>query len=286
MTNPVYKWDFTLKSADVAECEVIRLMKSISKKYVFQKELGKSGYEHYQGRFSLKEKSRFNQVKKLMPVSCHLSPTSSGCKDFDYCMKEDTRIGNVCKDTDEVIYIPRQIRMMKTLRPFQQQIVDSVNDFDTRIINMVYCPRGNIGKSSLVGYMRAHKLGRCLPPVNDYKDLMRMVCDMPTSTCYLIDMPRALKKDKLGGFYTAIEDVKNGYAWDDRYKFREKVFDCPNIWIFSNILPDFDLLSKDKWKIWTVNDNGHLEAEQSPCNTTPNDDIYTFKPLEQLEQKA
>lgn len=122
---------------------------------------------------------------------------------------------------------------------------------------MIYCPDGNIGKSTLVGWIRAYKLGRALPPVNDYKDMLRIVCDLPVSKAYIIDMPRALKKDKLWGFYSAIETIKDGYAYDDRYHFKEKIFDCPNIWIFSNIKPDFKLLSKDRWKIYNV-ENGNL----------------------------
>jgi hypothetical protein len=68
-------------------------------------------------------------------------------------------------------------------------------------------------------------------------------------------MPRAIKKDRLYGFYSAIETIKDGYAYDDRYKFKEKVFDCPNIWIFSNILPNSKLLSSDRWRIWEVDNN-------------------------------
>jgi hypothetical protein len=71
-------------------------------------------------------------------------------------------------------------------------------------------------------------------------------------------MPRALKKDKLGGFYSAIESVKDGYAYDDRYTFTEKIFDCPNIWVTSNSLPEFNLLSKDRWRIWEVNQDKEL----------------------------
>ena len=76
--------------------------------------------------------------------------------------------------------------------------------------------------------------------------------DMPTSSLYLIDMPRSMSKSGLLGLYSAIEEVKNGYAFDDRYKFTEKIFDCPNIWIFTNTLPDRNLLSYDRWKLWEI----------------------------------
>jgi hypothetical protein len=106
--------------------------------------------------------------------------------------------------------------------------------------------------------MRAHKLGRALPPVNDYKDLLRMVCDLPTSKLYLFDMPRAMNKDKMYQFYSAVETIKDGYAYDDRYTFKEKVFDCPNIWIFCNVLPDLAMLSRDRWRIWDIDNSYNL----------------------------
>ena len=95
--------------------------------------------------------------------------------------------------------------------------------WNTRTINVVLDFKGNIGKSTLVNYIRAHRLGRRIPPVNDFKDLMRMVMDMPTSSLYLIDMPRSMSKSGLLGLYSAIEEVKNGYAFDDRYKFTERI---------------------------------------------------------------
>lgn len=169
-----------------------------------------------------------------------------------YCEKDETRVDGPWKDSDEEVYIPRQVREIDTLRPWQKTVIDSLENWDTRTVNMVYCPFGNIGKSVLVGWCRAYKLARALPPINDHKDIMRMVCDLPTSRAYLIDMPRSLNKDRLYGFYSGIETIKDGYAYDDRYSFKEKVFDCPNIWIFSNTLPDRTLLSGDRWKIWEV----------------------------------
>ena len=155
---------------------------------------------------------------------------------------------------------PSHDREEKQLRPFQKTIIDSADNWDTRNINLVYCPEGNKGKSILVGYCRAYKIGRALPPVNDFKDMMRMVCDMPTAKMYLVDMPRSLNKDRLYQFYSGIETIKDGYAYDDRYKFKEKFFDCPNIWIFSNILPDMSMLSKDRWKLWSIDDEYKLNA--------------------------
>ena len=252
--NAVCTYDFTLKCEGRNEKIVKDYLEKYFKKWCFQKEEGKSGYLHFQGRGSLKVKKRLTEIPN--PLHMHFSITSKDNRDNNfYVTKDEGRRGGPWMDTDEVIYIPRQIREIEGLYLWQEQIKQQLEVWDTRSINILYCPHGNIGKSTLVGYIRAYRLGRVLPPVNDYKDAMRMVCDMPTSRAYLFDMPRAQNKDKLYGFYTAIESIKDGYAWDDRYSFKEKVFDCPNIWVFTNTIPDENLLSGDRWKVWIVNQN-------------------------------
>lgn len=249
---------------------LIESLKGIAKHYTFQLEEGDGGYKHYQGRISLVKRRRETEkhiLLNLFPEGTapnYLAPTTNPEHqkgDAFYQMKADTRILGPWTDKDEVIYIPRQVREMGDLRPFQQHIVDDADVWDTRHINLVYCPHGNIGKSRLVSYCRAYQKGRALPPVNDYKDLLRMVCDLPTSKLYLFDMPRSLNKDKLYQFFSAVETIKDGYAYDDRYSFKEKVFDCPNIWIFTNTYPDLGMLSFDRWRIWEVDEEYKLNAE-------------------------
>lgn len=268
MACAVYDFVYS-KDAFESETELITILKGLSKKFVFQLEQGeKSGYLHYQGRLSLikkcrpatvlklfKEKSKPNWIRPTVKSEAE-KYTHNG--DAFYQMKEQTRISGPWSDKDVPSYIPRQIREVKQLRPFQQHIINDAGNWDTRTINMVFCPEGNKGKSILVGYCRSYNIGRALPPCNDYKDIMRMVCCLPTARMYLIDMPRSMNKDRLYQFYSGIETIKDGYAYDDRYTFKEKNFDCPNIWIFSNMLPDYNLLSKDRWKVWTINENYEL----------------------------
>lgn len=249
-------YDFTLSNI----CEINELknvLKKNCKKWCFQLERGESNYEHYQGRFSLKVKKRLLTCKKLFEwKEIHLSPTSNENRDnMFYVTKEDTRIDGPWSDQDEEIYIPRQIREINKLYEWQQHIVDNYDVWDTRTINIIIDAKGNTGKSTLIGYMRAHKLGFAIPYCNDFRDIMRMIMDVPTKRCYLMDMPRAIKKEKLYQMYSALETIKNGYAYDDRYHFKEKVFDCPNIWVFTNIFPDLSLLSQDRWVIWKIKNN-------------------------------
>lgn len=253
-------WDFTLKR-EVCEIDTLKhILKEHCKKWCFQIEEGESGYVHYQGRLSLKTKKRLKGVKNIFNMSeIHLSPTSSINRDnMFYACKEETRLEGPWKDTDEELYIPRQIREIDSLYSWQQTIVDQYDVWDTRTINIVIDKKGNNGKSTLIGYMRAHKLAFALPYCNDFKDIMRMVMDVPTKRCYLLDMPRAIKKEKLFQLFSALETIKNGYAFDDRYSFREKIFDCPNIWVFTNTIPELSYLSLDRWVFWEITDNLEL----------------------------
>jgi len=259
MKGPCCNYDLTIK-AEMVEVDSLKdKFRDIAKSWCFQKECGlKTGYLHYQCRISLKVKKRDCELAKLFDKEWGMwcSPTSIACKDDNfYVMKEDTRVEGPWSDTDENVYIPRQVREIIKLYPWQEQIASMVNVWDTRHINVVLDNSGNIGKSVLMMYLRCHGLARRIPPINDAKDLMRIVCDMPTARCYLIDMPRAMNKERLYGLFSAVESIKDGFAYDDRYHYKEKLFDCPNIWMFTNVEPDMGMLSRDRWRFYEVKDN-------------------------------
>lgn len=260
-TNAIATWDFTVNEEHIKFDDLKNNLKEACKKWVFQKEKGETGYTHYQGRVSLKVKSR-TPSKLFQCNKIHWSPTNKKSTEDDfYVTKTDTRIDGPWSSEDKEIYIPRQIREITKLYPWQQYIVDNCNVWDKRTINLLVDTNGNNGKSTLKGYLRSYDLARPLPFVNDYRDVMRMVCDMPTSKCYIIDIPRAIKKDHLFQFFASIESIKDGYAYDDRYTFKEKVFDCPNIWIFTNSIPEKEYLSQDRWRYWKIVNNELTEFE-------------------------
>ena len=93
--NAICVYDFTA-SKDKTDFEVLKnLLITHCKKWVFQLEKGEeTGYEHYQGRFSLKIKKRLNECIKLFGgLPWKLSATSSENSDNDfYVTKEDARI--------------------------------------------------------------------------------------------------------------------------------------------------------------------------------------------------
>lgn len=249
--NAICVYDFTSFEED--KDKVITLLKQYCKSWCFQQEECPTTLKkHFQGRFSLKVKERISGAIKKFP-GCSLSITCDENKDNNfYVTKEDTRIDGPWKDTDEQTYIPRQIREIKELRPWQQAVINSRDVFDTRTINIIVDKDGNNGKSVLKTWVGCKKLGRAIPFMNDYKDIMRMVMDTPKMPLYIIDIPRALRKDQLYQFFSGIETLKDGYAFDDRYSFKEAYFDCPQIWVFMNKMPEIESLSNDRWRIYEI----------------------------------
>lgn len=262
-------WDFTLPfDASIFDVDVFsELLDKHCKKWAFQVEKGaETGYEHIQGRISLKVKSRLPGVKNWLGDKVHLSPTSKANADnMFYVLKEDTRIdGPWTSENYEKIYIPRQIRDIAKLYPWQEDLKDLSCKWDTRHIDYIFDPVGNHGKSIYTMYMGSYRHANIILFVNNFKDMLRMVMDMPVRGCYIMDMPRAIGKEHLQQLYSAIECVKNGYAYDDRYKFKCRYFDCPNIQVFGNVMPDLAMLSVDRWRIWTISEDKQLVRFKLP----------------------
>lgn len=246
--NPVTRWDFTLKEEGTNFNLFRELLKCNCKKWVFQLEEGEeTGYRHYQGRVSLINKSR----KGFDFPGIHWSVTSNANRDNDfYVMKSETRIDGPWSDEDPDI--PWQYRDI-TLYAWQEFIANDVTH-NRRNINVLVNPSGNIGKSVLCGYADCHEMACSLPIMDSHKDYMRMVMDYPKARLYLVDMPKALSKTECRGFWAAMECIKNGCVYDDRYKSRKVHFDAPNIWVFTNTFPDRSFLSDDRWLLWNVTD--------------------------------
>jgi len=267
-------YEFRMNAEDTDVAQVRALLKGIAKKYVFQEENSDTGYHHYQGRMSLIKKRRKGELLKLFETlgrsaPNYLEPTAT-CNFTDeafYCQKEDTRIAGPFTDKDEKkeVYIPRQYRgLVEKLYPFQKVIFDSCDIFEPRIINLIYDPLGCAGKSTVAAICELYGRAIDMPPVNDADKLIQSACDICVArqirdpSPVFIDLPRAMNKDRLNGIYTAIEQIKKGKLYDLRYTYKDWWIDSPQIWVFSNIEPDLSMLSKDRWRIWSISKEKEL----------------------------
>lgn len=261
--NACYVFDFTISDEGWSE-ELINSIKKLSKKWGYQKEIGvRTGYVHWQGRISLYKKLRLDKLIKEVSIKGKWSITSKECSSgesfYEYTTKEETRVEGPWTDRDVERYIPRQIREVETLYEWQNLVIEKIKHWDSRHIDVIVDKQGCKGKSVLVGHCCCYGLARMIPPLNNFKELMCIAMGMPVSKAYFIDMPRALDKTKQAEFYSAVESIKDGHLWDNRYRYREKWIDSPNIWIFTNVPINKSLLSKDRWRVWKITEEKSLE---------------------------
>lgn len=272
-------WDIRYNADGVTPEMVINSLKGIAKKFVFQREISDGGYNHYQGRISLIKRRRAAEhhilvklFKELAPN--YIQPTSNPefyTGEAFYMTKEDTRVEGPWTDKDEKKVETTQIKMMLQweLRPYQKQLVEYATQFDMRGIELIYDPKGNCGKSLFSEYLEYMGLAEEVPPFRMMDDIFQWVATRPIKRCYVFDMPRGMKKDKLADFYSGIEVIKNGVAYDKRYKADKIRFCRPRVYVFTNTLPNFKLMSPDRWVVWQMTDDYALEPYKPPEEPQP-----------------
>lgn len=270
MSGPINCYEFR-HSADgehmVTYDQIKNVLKGFAKSWAFQLEKSDDGYLHWQGNLSLIKKRRKTELLDILPIKfMHLAPLHD-VKTL-YMLKEDTRVEGPWTDKDVEVFVPYHLMFTyEQLYPWQQTVHRSsdIDQRNSRLIDLVYNPPGCEGKSTICGFMRLRNLCIKLPPLNDAKDIIQAACDMCESRelrdpkVVFIDLPRAMDKTRLYGIYSAIEQIKDGFLYDVRYHYKEWVIHSPRIWVFTNILPDINLLSKDRWNIWTINSDKCLE---------------------------
>jgi len=141
----------------------------------------------------------------------------------------------------------------------------------SRHINVLYDPTGCRGKSTLSTYLHYKGIATRCPPFTCAEDMLAFVCSWKSTTrdAYILDIPRSLqpsedtgskpdkiRRNKMSGFYAGLEAIKDGYAYDKRYKGDIAVFDSPTVWVFTNQPVDYHHLSPDRWLVWTIDDTG------------------------------
>lgn len=296
--------------------DLINCFKKLCSHWTFNLERGEeTGYMHFQCSIRLRKRStKATLLREFMKsLDCemcdapqYIEPTVKGVHttshfNYDcYASKAQTSISNWNSrdwgDKDP-IFIPDQfLGKLETLRPFQQVIFDSQknqkrDDPNFRLVNVLYNKGGNIGKSVIAAICRLYGSGFLIPPFNDSKEIMQILCDYCISKelrrpgPILIDLPRALDQSKLSGIYNAIEQLKTGYLYDPRHSYKEWWIHSPVIWVFTNELPDVRYLSKDRWRIWEVTEPGYELVPYVPPSEDEPTDIRVNKLVDIIKKE-
>lgn len=218
--------------------------------YVFQEEIGEKGTPHLQGCFKSKSAIKFHVLKNKFP-KIHWEKTINWNSAVDYCTKEESRNGEIYKN----IIIKRKIvdpLNNKKLHDWQQKIIDFLNDdADERSIHWYYDPIGCKGKTTLAKHLCIKYPNNILyvgGKANDIKYAITQFTDNPRNDLKLVifDFSRTIENYVS---YQAIEEVKNGIFFNNKYEAKMVVFNSPHVVVFSNFEPDTSTLSADRWII-------------------------------------
>ena len=267
-------FDFTLKYDENYNdaCKLGKDLSEICKGHsTFQLERSDTDYTHWQGRVITKKQYRKNEILKIgkdnFLKGIHWSITSNVNKNnMDYVTKNYTRIEGPFEVNDFTKILTWQLQEFNTygLWHWQQKIKDLCCVKDMRSIHLIYDAKGHCGKSLFCEYLEYHGIAEEVPPFRLMDDIFQWVYSVAGKNAYIFDMPRAMKKDRLGDFYSGIEIIKNGVAYDKRYSAKKIRFNRPQIFVFTNTIPLMEFMSADRWRLWTINDEHEL-IEYVPC---------------------
>lgn len=251
----VVKYCFTLNNYTIEETnEIPIVLSNLCKKYIYQSEVGENGTPHLQGGIWLKKSTRITELKKIKCISrAHFEPMKDEIGTISYCQKNDTADGKIKMSFG----FPKPIKIIENLHPWQTKVEKMLlSEPDGRTINWIWEPIGAVGKSAFCKYMFV-KHNALVIQGGKLADIMNIIFNTNMDTCsiVIIDVPR---NNGNNVSYNAIECILNGMITNTKYETGAKVFNPPNVLVFSNYAPDTDKLSADRWNIKKIDEKKEL----------------------------
>lgn len=238
-------------------------LKDLGAKWIYQIEKGDdTGKLHMQGYIRLKEKRRADAVGKLMQESLkgslHCSPCSEAGKEAlrKYCMKSETKIagpwderGNMYQYRGEDL--PKETELVEWQRDLEELLLEEP---DNRDIWWYWSTEGCYGKTMFLKYLSWHHGW----PVITYSRAcdVKYMCSQNPSKVYLFDLARSKPESlAMNELYNAMEEIKNGLYIVQKYESKRVITCFAHIVVFANFAPCTEMLSKDRWKVITMDSN-------------------------------
>lgn len=257
---------------------------AVFKRFAFQQEkCPTSGTLHWQVRGALYHQEWANVLKRDLipkfPGNWSLTSTNvhKSARQFNYVMKEQSRVQGPWTEKDAPKDPPKMTKQLELFingglyqgqfltpgyMPWMKTIEDFISHFDMRHIFLVQDTWGNSRKSMFAEYLEFMGKAFELPPMRMMEDIMQFAYSFDDQTCYLVDMPRGMKKDKLADFYAGLEALKDGKVYDKRYGGKKRRMNRPHIVVFTNTLPCFSLMSMDRWRVFEMQEDKTLKERK------------------------
>lgn len=217
-------------------------------KWIYAKETGQGGYEHWQIRFYTS--ASFDELKGAFPEA-HIEQSTEWS---DYERKEANFVSS--EDTTDVL----RCRYGR-LRENQRRILRQVYNQSDRGITVVYDPKGNTGKSFLSRYLYERNIGFYVPPtVRNTQGIIQYVASgYRGQRVIVVDIPRSSKWTS--ELYEGLEAIKDGLVYDTRYSAKMRDIWGVKILCLTNTCPNLSSLSMDRWEILKSDGNVLTQKE-------------------------
>lgn len=143
-------------------------------------------------------------------------------------------------------------------RPFQKDVIDIIEGpEEPRTIYWYWEPVGNTGKTALGRYL--HQTFGAIMVGGKSSDILHGLARVREITgqypqVIVVDIQRSIKASE--NIYATIESVKDGIFFSGKYE--SAMVDGklnPDVFVVSNSPPDVEMLSKDRWKIFEIDQN-------------------------------
>lgn len=245
--NQSVRWCFTFHNYTKKDIE--NLNGDIGAKFlIFSEELGGGGVgktPHLQGYIEFKKRIRPSELGWNKTIHWE---KAKGKRDqnIEYIKKEGGNVYIDGKLLRQPIIIKRenlwiwQLALLKILE----------EDPDEREIIWIYEETGGTGKTAFMKYCFANM--KAIPVSGKGSDIKFAIYNYGIKKGYypdiiFVDLPRSFDTSFLS--YTALEEVKNGCFFVNKYESDAILIPTPHVVIFANEFPDVSKLSKDRWVI-------------------------------------
>jgi hypothetical protein len=176
-----------------------------------------------------------------------------------YCTDARKREAGPWTDKDVVRWLPPDA-VLASLLPWQEEAINHLKTQRKREILFVH-DSGGTGKSALLDHLEATQDGVYVPALLPSGQAIMRWCaatykeasneQRGKQRLFMMDIPKAegTTPQKWGEVLAALETIKGGRAFDDRYTKRDERFATPKIIVFCNRLPPAHLLTDDRWVV-------------------------------------
>lgn len=264
-------WDITINNYTKDTMQLLPTLPNLLK-YCYQEEIGESGNKHLQCILCFNKQITLKELQKCTLKAMSARPINSWINALAYCHKMESRNGKVYSNIPEVLsrvkeqcYIDPRLEYFKIedFWPWQTELYEkTLAKPHPREIYWVNDPYGNNGKSEFtktLSLIESNRIICCNGGAE--KDIVNLINNMVEdgfdlliqNLTIIIDIPRSKHVgENVCVSYTLLENLKNGFCVNTKYKAKSHRFNRPHIIVLSNMAPDFEQMTSDKLQEYNI----------------------------------